>query len=55
MEPYLNERERAYRDLYLKKFQVYDQGLKSFSHLPKVDMAKYRALIEDTFPQPILV
>jgi hypothetical protein len=55
MEPYLNERERAYRDLYLKKFQVYDQGLKSFSHLPKVNMAKYRALIEETFPQPILV
>lgn len=55
MEPYLNATDRDYRDWYLKKFQVYDQGLKSFSHLPRVNMAKYRALIEDTFPQPIVL
>ena len=55
LEPYLNERDRVWRDRYLAKFTPYDLGSKSSSHFPRVDMAKYRALIEDMFPQPILV
>jgi len=51
---YLDDRERAWRDRYLTTFQSYDLGSKSYSHFPRVDMAKYRALIEDTFPHPIL-
>jgi hypothetical protein len=54
IEPYLNDRERGYRDRYLAKFQKYDRTLKSHTHLPRVDMAKYRPLIEEMFPQPIL-
>lgn len=55
IEPYLNERERKNNFELLEKFRVYDQGTKSTRHLPKVDMRKYRALIEDLFPQPILL
>jgi hypothetical protein len=54
-EPFLNDQDRLYRDRYLAKFQIYDQDLKSSGHLPRVEMAKYRALIEDTFPHPILL
>ena len=54
IEPYCNERERGFLKGCLEKFQPYDLGRKSYSHMPKVNMAKYRALIEDAFPQPIL-
>lgn len=49
-----NTKEKGYLETTLAKFQPYDLGFKSYSHLPKVDMAKYRDMIEDTFPQPIL-
>jgi len=55
MEPYMNERDRTYYERCLSKFQPYDQGSKSHTRLPRVDMAKYRALIEEMFPQPILL
>ena len=55
MEPYMNQRDRDYYYRYLSRFQPYDQGSKSHTHLPRVDMNKYRALIEDLFPNPILV
>lgn len=55
IEPYMNQRDRTYYDRYLSRFQPYDQGSKSHAHLPRVDMAKYRALIEEVFPQPILL
>ena len=54
VEPFLNEKDRQYRDRYLKPFRRYDNGTKSYTHLPKVKLAKYRDLIEETFPQPIL-
>lgn len=54
IKPYCNEREAKYVDEHLARFQPYDLGMKSYSHLPRVEMAKYRALIEDLFPQPIL-
>jgi hypothetical protein len=53
--PYMTPREREFTDRLLRPFRRYDNGVVSAYYLPKVDMSKYRALIEDTFPQPILV
>ena len=54
LDPFLNQKDRQYRDRYLIPFHKYDSGTKSYKHLPKVKLAKYRDLIEATFPQPIL-
>jgi myo-inositol oxygenase len=54
LEPFLSQKDREYRDRYLIPFHKYDGGTKSYNHLPKVQLAKYRDLIEATFPQPIL-
>ncbi len=54
LRPYCNEQDLAHLDGCLAVFQPFDLCHKSYRHLPHVDMAKYRALIEDTFPQPIL-
>ena len=54
VEHHFNAADKAKYDRYLSRFHPYDQGTKSYSRVPHVDMAKYRALIEDTFPQPIL-
>ena len=54
LEPYMSEKDRQYRDRYLVPFQKYDGGTKSYNHVPKIKLAKYRDLIEETFPQPIL-
>ena len=45
----------AYADRYLKPFRRYDAGFKSATFLPRLDLKKYRALIEDAFPKPILI
>ena len=55
VEPYLSDGERANNYRLLEQFRIYDQGTKSPRHLPRVEMAKYRDLIEDLFPQPILL
>ena len=54
-EPFMDERDRRYAERYLKPFRRYDNGFKSTTFLPRVDLAKYRALIEETFPHPILI
>jgi hypothetical protein len=54
LAPFLNEKDRRFRDRYLTPFHKYDAGTKSYNHLPKVQLAKYRDLIENMFPQPIL-
>jgi hypothetical protein len=54
-EPYMDDRDRAYAERYLKPFQRYDRHFKSTTFLPRIDLAKYRALIEETFPSPILI
>ena len=54
LRPYCNEKDLAHLDGCLARFQPFDLCSKSFGHMPRVDMAKYRALIEDTFPHPIL-
>ena len=54
LEPFLSEKDREYWDRYLIPFHKFDGGTKSYNHLPKVQLAKYRDLTESTFPQPIL-
>lgn len=54
VEPYMSEKDREYRERYLVPFQKYDVGTKAYNHVPKIKLAKYRDLIEQTFPQPIL-
>jgi Myo-inositol oxygenase len=54
LEPFLSEKDRQYRHRYLTPFHKYDGGTKSYNHLPTIQLAKYRDLIEDTFPHPIL-
>jgi hypothetical protein len=54
-EPYMDDRDRRYAERYLKPFRHYDNAFKSSTSLPRIDLAKYRALIEDTFPSPILI
>jgi inositol oxygenase len=54
--PYMDARDRDYLDRYLLPFRKYDQGTKSTCALPpRGILAPYRALIESTFPQPILI
>jgi len=52
--PYMNERDRTYTAKYLTTFQKYDRGFKSYASMPQIDLKKYRDLIEQTFPNPIL-
>jgi hypothetical protein len=52
--PYMNAQDRNYAKKYLETFQKYDTGFKSYTYAPDVDLKKYRELIEQTFPNPIL-
>lgn len=52
-EPFMDERDREYRDKYLLPFRKYDFGSKSAFHHPSPDMAKYRRLVEEAIPEPI--
>lgn len=54
LRPYCDARDRSHLDDSLSRFQPYDLCHKSYSHAPRIDMEKYRVLIEDLFPQPIL-
>ncbi len=53
-EHLMDERDRMYTQRYLRVFEKYDKGTTSLYHLPKNGIEKYRALIEDTFPETIL-
>jgi hypothetical protein len=54
LEPFLDDKDRQYRDRYLVPFHKYDTVTKSYNHLPKIQLAKYRDVIESAFPHPIL-
>ena len=54
-EPLMNERDRAYTDRYLRVFAKYDHGTKSIYNLPKKSIEDYRDIVEEAFPEPILV
>jgi hypothetical protein len=55
VEPYMNDRDRAFADQYLRPFRRYDGDFVSPYFLPKVDLERYRALVESYFPSPLLV
>jgi hypothetical protein len=49
----MDERDRAYSAQYLEPFRRFDGGFVSPYYLPKVDLERWRALVEGYFPQPI--
>jgi len=53
--PYLNSEERKVEKELLAKFRIYDQTTKSIHRLPRIDMGKYRDMVEALFPRPILI
>jgi len=55
VEPLMNERERGWARQYLVPFRRFDGGFVSPYFLPRIDLARYRDLVERTFPSPILV
>jgi len=54
LRPYCDAGDLVHLDGCLRRFQPYDLGHKSHSHLPRIDMERYRQLIEELFPRPIL-
>jgi hypothetical protein len=54
-EPFLDERDRRYVERYYLPFHKYDLGTKSAAMLPRTEWPRWRALIEERFPEPILV
>jgi hypothetical protein len=55
-EPFMDARDRAYLERYLRPFRRYDQDTKSpWSAPPRTILDKYRDLIDRTFPAPILL
>jgi len=53
-EQLMDERDRNYAERYLHVFERYDKGTKSIYHLPERATDRYRALIEDAFPEPVV-
>ena len=58
MEPhtvqlYMDERDSRFYEKYLL-FRQYDIGTKSAAALPRIDLNKYRSIVEEAFPNPIL-
>jgi hypothetical protein len=54
-EPYMDARDRAYLDRYLRPFARYDHGTKSPYYVPARRIDDYRPLIERIFPSPIAI
>jgi hypothetical protein len=50
---YMNERDRAYAQQYLYRFRKYDQSY-SYFRIPNFPLEKYRDMVENAFPNPIL-
>lgn len=53
--PFMDERDRAWNERYLSTFRRFDAGFVSPYYVPRLDLARYRDLVESTFPSPILV
>ncbi len=53
--PFMTAAERDMTEKFLTPFRRFDNGFKSPYRRPRIDMAKYRDLIEETFPHPILI
>jgi hypothetical protein len=55
VEPFMNDRDREWAERYLRPFRRFDGDFVSPYFLPKVDLGRYRALVESYFPGPLLV
>jgi hypothetical protein len=53
--PYMTAREREWSERWLAPFQRFDGGFVSPYSLPRIDVARYRELVERAFPSPLLV
>jgi hypothetical protein len=51
---YMNERDRTYAEQYLKPFRFFDTTFTSPYWVPNVDMARFKDLVHQYFPRPIL-
>ncbi len=51
--PLMDARDLEYRAQYFDVFTRYDHGTKTPFHLPRVQLASYREIVEDAFPEPI--
>ncbi len=54
-EPYMDARDRAYTERYLRPFARYDHGTKSPLNVPRRRIEDYRPLVERVFPDPIVI
>jgi Myo-inositol oxygenase len=52
-EKYMDARDKAYTERYLRVFQFHDQDSKSLFNVPRKDLEFYRGWIESNFPDPI--
>jgi hypothetical protein len=52
--PYMNERDRTYTEQYLKPFRFFDTTFTSPYWIPKIDMSRFKDLVHQYFPRPIL-
>jgi len=53
--PLMSERERVWAERWLVPFRRFDGGFVSPYFLPRVDLSRYRELVEQAFPTPLLV
>ena len=53
--PLMNARERVWAERYLIPFRRFDGGFVSPYFLPRIDLSRYRDLVERAFPAPLLV
>jgi hypothetical protein len=53
--PLMNERERVWAERYLIPFRRFDGSFVSPYFLPRIDLSRYRDLVERAFPAPLLV
>jgi hypothetical protein len=55
VEPFMSDRDRLWCDRYLRPFRRFDAGFASAYYLPRLDLDRYRELVERAFPSPLLV
>jgi hypothetical protein len=53
--PLMDERERDWAERWLIPFRRFDGGFVSPYFLPRIDLTRYRELVERAFPSPLLV
>lgn len=54
-EQYFDQKDKSLVEEMLIPFKKYDKGTKSIYHIPNIDVDKYRKIIENAFPEPLLL